>query len=118
MPSGRGFANRIVARSAAKLAENIDKEDFLLQLKDAWFPYVKKHTPIEVELQAAQDRIRKSPFRKSFETVGITNGDIQKVLEEIRDEKVDPHKLEGPKIGRNEPCPCGSGKKYKKCCGA
>lgn len=23
----------------------------------------------------------------------------------------------GPKTGRNEPCPCGSGKKYKKCCG-
>ena len=23
-----------------------------------------------------------------------------------------------PKIGRNEPCPCNSGKKYKKCCGA
>jgi preprotein translocase subunit SecA len=22
------------------------------------------------------------------------------------------------KIGRNDPCPCGSGKKYKKCCGA
>ncbi len=21
------------------------------------------------------------------------------------------------KIGRNEPCPCGSGKKYKRCCG-
>ncbi|HUU50004.1 MAG TPA: preprotein translocase subunit SecA [Nitrospinota bacterium] len=26
-------------------------------------------------------------------------------------------KREGKKIGRNEPCPCGSGKKYKKCCG-
>jgi len=25
---------------------------------------------------------------------------------------------EAPKIGRNDPCPCGSGKKYKKCCGA
>jgi len=25
---------------------------------------------------------------------------------------------EQPKIGRNEPCPCGSGKKFKKCCGA
>ena len=24
--------------------------------------------------------------------------------------------VRGPKIGRNEPCPCGSGKKYKKCC--
>jgi len=23
----------------------------------------------------------------------------------------------GPKVGRNDPCPCGSGKKYKKCCG-
>lgn len=27
-------------------------------------------------------------------------------------------KRKGRKIGRNEPCPCGSGKKYKKCCGA
>jgi len=24
---------------------------------------------------------------------------------------------DAPKTGRNEPCPCGSGKKYKKCCG-
>ena len=23
-----------------------------------------------------------------------------------------------PKVGRNDPCPCGSGKKYKKCCGS
>jgi uncharacterized protein YchJ len=22
-----------------------------------------------------------------------------------------------PKVGRNDPCPCGSGRKYKKCCG-
>jgi uncharacterized protein YecA (UPF0149 family) len=29
---------------------------------------------------------------------------------------VDPADL-GNKVGRNEPCPCGSGKKYKKCCG-
>ncbi len=27
-------------------------------------------------------------------------------------------KREDPKTGRNDPCPCGSGKKYKKCCGA
>ncbi len=27
-------------------------------------------------------------------------------------------KVTKPKTGRNEPCPCGSGKKYKKCCGA
>ena len=25
--------------------------------------------------------------------------------------------VRGPKVGRNDPCPCGSGKKFKKCCG-
>ena len=30
--------------------------------------------------------------------------------------KVVPFKRNSPKVGRNEPCPCGSGKKYKKCC--
>lgn len=29
-----------------------------------------------------------------------------------------PVRRDEPKVGRNDPCPCGSGKKYKKCCGA
>jgi tetratricopeptide (TPR) repeat protein len=32
-------------------------------------------------------------------------------------EKQKPMPVDSKKIGRNEPCPCGSGKKYKKCCG-
>jgi uncharacterized protein YecA (UPF0149 family) len=28
-----------------------------------------------------------------------------------------PIRRETPKVGRNDPCPCGSGKKFKKCCG-
>jgi SEC-C motif domain protein len=31
--------------------------------------------------------------------------------------KVETFKKDQPKVGRNDPCPCGSGKKYKKCCG-
>ncbi len=31
---------------------------------------------------------------------------------------IDPIVNEAPKVGRNDPCPCGSGKKYKKCCGS
>jgi len=31
--------------------------------------------------------------------------------------KAVPARNDGPKVGRNDPCPCGSGKKYKKCCG-
>jgi hypothetical protein len=32
-------------------------------------------------------------------------------------ERGKPVVREAPKVGRNDPCPCGSGKKYKKCCG-
>ena len=32
-------------------------------------------------------------------------------------QKVETFRREEPKVGRNDPCPCGSGKKYKKCCG-
>jgi preprotein translocase subunit SecA len=37
------------------------------------------------------------------------SGDLQPVQQVVRS---------GQKVGRNDPCPCGSGKKYKKCCGA
>ncbi len=33
------------------------------------------------------------------------------------DEKAEPVRRDRPKVGRNDPCPCGSGKKYKKCHG-
>ena len=41
----------------------------------------------------------------------------KKKIEEIKPSKIDP-KYVGKKMSRNEPCFCGSGKKYKKCCGA
>ncbi|MDZ7820465.1 MAG: SEC-C metal-binding domain-containing protein [Candidatus Marinimicrobia bacterium] len=31
--------------------------------------------------------------------------------------KNEPVRRSQPKVGRNDPCPCGSGKKYKNCCG-
>ena len=38
----------------------------------------------------------------------------------VNGEKVaqEPVRRAAPKVGRNDPCPCGSGKKFKKCCGA
>ena len=35
-----------------------------------------------------------------------------------QDAKVETVQRNAPKVGRNDPCPCGSGKKYKKCHGA
>ena len=41
----------------------------------------------------------------------------EKLKELYREAKKAYTIVKGPKIGRNDPCPCGSGKKYKKCCG-
>ena len=45
----------------------------------------------------------------------IFTKDEQKAL--YLEEKKSGTIVKGAKIGRNDPCPCGSGKKYKKCCG-
>ena len=42
----------------------------------------------------------------------------QQQRREIKDQWRKDKQAVSSKIGRNEPCPCGSGKKYKKCCGA
>lgn len=40
-----------------------------------------------------------------------------KIKEIVKAFKKSKTVVKGEKIGRNDPCPCGSGKKYKKCCG-
>jgi len=42
---------------------------------------------------------------------------VSQAAEDISNQKQKPMRS-GPKVGRNDPCPCGSGKKYKQCCGA
>lgn len=60
------------------------------------------------------ERIKK--MQKAFEKFGMTNP----VLERLIPMKEPPTQRQmarrPPKVGRNEPCPCGSGKKFKKCC--
>lgn len=62
----------------------------------------------KAEEPAPAPRIMGAPLRSKYKM--ITN----------RDEAgpVKPVKRDKEKVGRNDPCPCGSGKKYKKCCGA
>jgi SEC-C motif-containing protein len=49
-----------------------------------------------------------SRFLKQDGVWYFVDGELQKPETQIR---------AVPKVGRNDPCPCGSGKKYKKCCG-
>ena len=50
----------------------------------------------------------RSLFRKLDGEWKFIDGELVKPKPIVREE---------PKVGRNDPCPCGSGKKYKKCCG-
>ena len=43
--------------------------------------------------------------------------EADKIKEIVKAFKKSKTVVKGEKIGRNDPCPCGSGKKYKKCCG-
>ncbi len=45
-----------------------------------------------------------------------TRGDEQGVAPRPAAARTEPRAADGQKVGRNDPCPCGSGKKYKKCC--
>ena len=62
--------------------------------------------------------IHKAGEMRRTETVKITNASLEN-LNNLDNDTVskEPIKNEEPKIGRNDPCPCGSGKKYKNCCG-
>jgi preprotein translocase subunit SecA len=42
---------------------------------------------------------------------------VSEVNAEVSQEEKTRPVRSGPKVGRNDPCPCASGKKYKKCCG-
>ena len=44
-------------------------------------------------------------------------GEMEQELPQREPPSPEQFKREAPKVGRNDPCPCGSDKKYKKCCG-
>jgi preprotein translocase subunit SecA len=55
-------------------------------------------------------RGRQEPTEKKKRQLRMSHGDEVSEVATVR--------RKGKKVGRNDPCPCGSGKKYKKCCGA
>ncbi len=83
-------------------------------------------------IQLAAEREVKGRRRERPQRLILTRGDLltppveagmpmaeeaPMAMPEAEGGKVVTFRREGRKIGRNEPCPCGSGKKYKRCCG-
>ena len=89
VPAERTGRNDIMVedRKCSGYAKRMEKDGVDFKSVRQMKKWMKEH---EAELKAEQ------------------NGDVP---------KVETYVHEGPRIGRNDPCPCGSGKKYKKCCG-
>ncbi|MEO6023817.1 MAG: preprotein translocase subunit SecA [Burkholderiales bacterium] len=71
----------------------------------------------EQEVEAAAETVEHVPEPKN---VQYHHADYEEALETAQandDTAVQPFVRQGQKIGRNDPCPCGSGKKYKQCHG-
>ena len=63
-----------------------------------------------VESEARHDEARSASEMAKEQQAGIDAADG------AGDKKSEPIRNRGEKVGRNDPCPCGSGKKYKQCC--
>ncbi|MEW8105768.1 MAG: SEC-C metal-binding domain-containing protein, partial [Candidatus Thiodiazotropha endolucinida] len=78
---------------------------------------VQVQMPEEMAIQERQPRVDEFEFKhETFEGLPEETAAPAEMEEHAR-EPQQPFVREGRKIGRNEPCPCGSGKKFKQCHG-
>ena len=84
-----------IFRSASSMAAF---ENFLRNM-----PQETKHDPTSAFGEPTKDKSKPSDV-------------VSEAADQLSKDKPKP-KRTGPKVGRNDPCPCGSGKKYKLCCG-
>ena len=81
-----------------------------------------RHLPAETdeEREVVATLEREHPLKdmeEAIEELVVTVADLYDLTGELR-YKVDTVRRDAPKVGRNDPCPCGSGKKFKLCHGA
>jgi hypothetical protein len=121
-----------------QLEINKDNYDFLTPLLNECMDFYLQSCFDKVDLYFKENRVNERYAGLAWYRNKIATSSIENALEELRNnphhklvtltvtdelanlpwfEKPDWREELGVKIGRNEPCPCGSGKKFKKCCG-
>lgn len=68
----------------------------------------------EAEIEMAEKEMKQTSAKRYYDFLKQTG--ISFATEEITQDQIAVRRVNGEKIGRNDPCICGSGKKYKKCC--
>lgn len=79
--------------------------------------HVRIRTPEEVEELERKRREEANLLQKRQQAKHDSPGSVAGEASGSVENPAQPFKREYPKVGRNEPCPCGSGKKYKQCHG-
>ena len=114
MPWVAGFQHACL--SFPDLAEMPD--DAVMAALARLYRHLPAETIEEREVVATLDRERPlATLDEAMEELVVTVADLYDLTREQR-YKVDTVKRDAPKVGRNDPCPCGSGKKFKQCHGA
>ncbi len=76
------------------------------------------HRPKETVPEQARRRVQgEAKHRQLGQFGGMVSDRQPQAAVQVAERPVQVKRVQ-PKVGRNDPCPCGSGKKYKKCCGA
>lgn len=93
-------------------------EDISKDVINFVFKFTTQEQKVEVPVQRQRMPQRMTTIKQSADGVGMkmTPEQSDNMQGQPNDTKKIPIKV-GPKVGRNDPCPCGSGKKYKNCHG-
>ena len=121
-----------VLREAYKDAEEIDDQDILIealchQLSKEALPEISDH--MKKEYFSSLVDMEQTAY-SYYSIIGVQHPDLEEWRQAALGRELDYRNAQNKgdlpqsvptrnesKVGRNDPCPCGSGKKYKKCCG-
>ncbi|MFO1498227.1 MAG: SEC-C metal-binding domain-containing protein [Verrucomicrobiota bacterium] len=130
----RGSGDKDLARAEAILKEGLaleqvrDREDILERLASLYEEQGRAKEAAELQSRGASIRNTVTRSEKSvkltttlnFGSEGLPLEELPKLASQLRSNHEEAHLQAHPpkaKVGRNDSCPCGSGKKFKRCCG-
>lgn len=120
-----------ILREGIAIADVRDRADIIDRLADTYDEQGRSEEAAELRREAKRSaatvetslnvssvgKVLRQKTKINFGGEGLPLSELSNVAAMLRGAQP-PAPVTNQKIGRNEPCPCGSGKKYKKCCGA
>jgi tetratricopeptide (TPR) repeat protein len=101
---------------ADRLADVCEEQGRDAEAKEFRQQSERRATAVEVSRTVSSaGKVLRQKTQVNFGGAGLPLSELSNVAGMLRET---PTPVTRQKVGRNEPCPCGSGKKYKKCCGA